>query len=75
MTKRKTLEKQILVCIDIFKQYGINYIWLLICDLYLVRHSSCITKDIVSRVETRIDTLNTLKVLGLLKKEIERDDN
>ena len=75
MTKRQRLEKQILVCIDIFKQYDINYLGLLMCDLYLVRHSNRITKDIVSRVETRIETLISLKTLGLLKKEIERNDN
>lgn len=75
MTKRQRLEKEILVCIDIFKEYNINYLGLLMCDLYLVRHSNQITKDIVSRVETRIGTLNTLKILGLLKKEIERNDN
>lgn len=75
MTKRQRLEKEILVCIDMFKQYDINYLGLLMCDLYLVRHSNQITKEIISRVETRIGTLNMLKTLGLLKKEIERDDH
>ena len=74
MTKRQQLENEIQECLNNFKDYDINYTGLLICDMYLVHHTDRITKDIISRVETRINTLNMLKTLGLLKKEIERYD-
>lgn len=45
------------------------------CDMFLVQHCARITKDIETRVETRIKTLRQLKTLDLLKKEIERNDN
>lgn len=75
MTKRQQLEKDIQDCLNEFKDHDINYTGLLMCDMYLVQHTDRITKDIISRVETRIGSLNMLKTLGLLKKEIERNDN
>ena len=71
MTKRQQLENEIQECLNNFKGYDINYIGMLMCDLYLVNHTDRITKDIEIRVKTRIDTLNTLKTLGLLKREID----
>ena len=75
MTKRQQLENEIQECLNNFKDCDINYTGLLMCDMYLVQHTDRITKDIISRVETRIGTLNMLKTLGLLKKDIDRNDN
>lgn len=75
MTKRQRLENGIQACLNEFKGYDINYTGLLMCDMFLVQHCARITKDIETRVETRIKTLRQLKTLGLLKKEIERNDN
>lgn len=72
MTKREKLEKEIQECLDDFKEYDINYIGLLMCDLYLINYCGRITIEIESRVKTRIATLQQLKALGLLKKEMER---
>ena len=72
MTKRKKLEKDIRDCLDNFKDYDITYTALLMYDLHVVKHVDRITKDIEARVKTRISTLQQLKALALLKKEMER---